>query len=603
MVIDLSDVVPFLNWLPGALLNWLLVVLLLVLAVTAIGWLITALRYGPKRAFAMTGGAWMGGISDLLSMSLRRVTALSWLAVKESIRRRVVVVFAIFILILLYAGWFLDPKSTDPALLYLSFVLTATSYLVLLMTLFLSTLSLPADIKNRTLHTVVTKPVYTSEIVLGRILGFTLVGTFLLLVMGVICYVFVIRGLTHTHELKGEDLHQAQAADGDQSATLTGRTSYAHHHSHLVSNIPAGKGRYEGAVEPEQGHWHSLAVEQAGDKKVYKIGPAQGMLMARVPIYGKLSFRDRSGQPVEKGINVGKEWGYRSYIEGGTLAAAIWTFQGISEKDFHDGLPIELVISVFRTYTGVIEKGIPGSLSLRNPKTGKTIEVRIFTAKDYVIDTQFIPREVIGSKGEKLDLFKDLVADGSLEVWLRCVAPAQYFGMAQADMYLRARDGYFTLNFIKGYFGIWLQMVLLVGMGVMFSTFLSAPVAILATSGMMLGGFFHEFLLKLASGQTFGGGPFESLLRMLTQENIVSDLEPNLRTMVVQTLDRLAEPLMLAMAALLPNFGSFSFSDYVASGFNIPGDQLLKFTLRMLAYVLPMFVAGYYFLKTREVAQ
>ena len=56
-------------------------------------------------------------------------------------------------------------------------MLTATSYLVLLLALFLSSLSLPADIKNRTLHTVVTKPVRPSEIVLGRILGFAAVGT------------------------------------------------------------------------------------------------------------------------------------------------------------------------------------------------------------------------------------------------------------------------------------------------------------------------------------------------------------------------------------------------------------------------------------------
>ena len=243
------------------------------------------------------------------------------------------------------------------------------------------------------------------------------------------------------------------------------------------------------------------------------------MLMARVPIYGKLSFRDRAGQPAEKGISVGKEWTYRSYFEGGTLAAAIWEFQGITPEAFPKGLPIELNISVYRTYTGEIKKGIPGSLSLRNPKTGKMVEVRIFSARDYVIDTQFIPREIISSKGEKLDLFKDMVADdGSVEVWLRCVAPSQYFGAARADMYLRAKDGYFSLNFIKGYIGIWLQMMLLIGLGVMFSTFLSGPVALLATTGMMVGGFFHQFLYEVAfqktmtGGQVFGGGPFESML-------------------------------------------------------------------------------------------
>ena len=152
----------------------------------------------PARAdegFGDTGRAWSAGVRDLLSMSPRRVRALSWLAIKESIRRKVIVVFAVFILILLYAGWFLDPKSTNPAVLYLSFVLTATSYLVLIMALFLSALSLPNDIKNRTLHTIVTKPVRTSEIVLARILGFMTVGTCLLVLMGVISYVFVVRGL------------------------------------------------------------------------------------------------------------------------------------------------------------------------------------------------------------------------------------------------------------------------------------------------------------------------------------------------------------------------------------------------------------------------
>jgi hypothetical protein len=165
------------------------------------------------------------------------------------------------------------------------------------------------------------------------------------------------------------------------------------------------------------------------------------------------------------------------------------------------------------------------------------------------------------------------------------------------------------LNFIKGYIGIWLQMTLLIGMGVLFSTFLSGPVAILATAGAMLGGFFHGFLYEVAyqqtatGGQVFGGGPFESMLRMITQDNITMDLEPNLRTMVVQTLDRFTEPLMRVAVMLVPDFSRFSFSDYVAYGFNIPGDQILKFSFRMLAFVIPVFVAGLFCLKSREVAQ
>ena len=54
---------------------------------------------------------------------------------------------------------------------------------------------------------------------------------------------------------------------------------------------------------------------------------------------------------------------------------------------------------------------------------------------------------------------------------------------------------------------------------------------------------------------------------------------------------------------ILPDFGQFSFADYVASGFNISGDTILIFTCRALAFVLPVFVAGYLCLRTREVGK
>jgi len=60
---------------------------------------------------------------------------------------------------------------------------------------------------------------------------------------------------------------------------------------------------------------------------------------------------------------------------------------------------------------------------------------------------------------------------------------------------------------------------------------------------------------------------------------------------------------MRVAVMLVPDFGRYSFADYVAYGFNIPGDQILKYTFRMLAFVIPVFVAALFCLKTREVAQ
>jgi hypothetical protein len=295
---------------------------------------------------------------------------------------------------------------------------------------------------------------------------------------------------------------------------------------------------------------------------------------------------------------------YRSFIAGGSAAAAIWTFQGITPEAFPKGLPVELTISVFRTYKGDIERVVPGSLSVRNPATGKTALVRIFDSKDREIDEEMIPRQWKTSDRKTVDLFQDFVHNGQVEIILHCAAPQQYFGMAQGDLYLRAAEGSFAWNFVKGYLSIWLQVVLVVTLGVTYSTFLSGPVAMVATLGTLLGGFFHDFMYRLATNQTYGGGAIESIIRILTQQNMTSELEPGLRSTIAQGADQVIAVFLRMLTAILPDFQRFSFSEFVASGFSIPGDSmLLSYACRTLAFVLPVFVVGYLCLKNREVAQ
>ena len=368
--------------------------------------------------------------------------ALSRLAVKESIRNRVIVVFVVFVVILLFAGWFLDPASPNPARLYLEVVLTTTGYLTLLLALFLSALSLPADIKNRTLHTVVTKPVRPSEIVLGRMLGFTIVGTVLLAVMGVISYVFVVRGLSHTHELTAADLRPVGPVARGEVRLLKGLTSKTHNHQHEVTVDAEGQVR---RVETAQGHWHKY-VDGRDKEAAYLVGPPEGMLLARVPVYGKLRFKDRCGADVKSGINVGDEWTYRSFIEGAAWPPPSGPSRASAESHFPDGLPVEMTIEVFRTYKGDIETGHPRQPL--GPQTGqrrKAVEVRIFAAKKFATDEQFIPRKWLGRGRQEVRPLPRLGhrrEGGGL-----AAVPArgqQYFGMAQADLYLRARDASFA---------------------------------------------------------------------------------------------------------------------------------------------------------------
>lgn len=601
MVVE-TELLPFSQWLPIAFMHWALVVGTVVCVAVIAGYVVAALRHGPRVAFGITGRVISSGVADVVRMSPRRVFALTWLAIKESIRRRVVVVFATFVVVLLFAGWFLDPTSANPARLYISFVLTATTYLVLLLALFLSAFSLPNDIKSRIIYTIVTKPVRSSEIVLGRMLGFVAIGTLLLAVMGVVSYVFVVRGLAHSHIVASADLRPVDSKSmKDGPKALTGVSSRTNDHSHIVNVDTTGKGRLERTGD----HEHKLTSEMSSIRPTYSVGPPLGELVARVPIYGKIRFTDRAGRPAKEGVNVGDEWTYRSFIEGGTLASAVWTFEGVRPEMFPDGLPIEMNIGVFRTHKGNIEKGVPGSIRIRNPKTGKSVEARIFAAKEFTTDIQRIPRKLRSSNPNEpeLDLFDDLVDDGKVEICLRCLAPAQYFGASQPDLYLRARNASFVLNFAKGYLAIWLQMVLFVSFGVMFSTFLSGPVAMIATVGAMIGGLFHGFMVELARGVTYGGGPVESFIRLITQDNMVTEMEPGLRTTITKMVDQMLETGLLVMSNLLPDLSWFANDNYVAYGFNIPADWVFSRMFTAIGFFVAIFVAAYFFLKTREVAK
>jgi hypothetical protein len=598
MVLE-KDPIIFLQWLPGALLFFLIAVVVLSVTALVISFVVLAFRLGPLPAGDRLFKAFVAAINDLGHTSFRRVMALSWLAMQESLRRRILVALAVFFVLLLFAGWFLDTTTNDPATLYLSFVLTASSYLTLLIALLLSVFSLPTDIKNRTITTVVTKPVRHGEIVLGRILGFSAVGTFMLLAMGLVSYVFVSRGLNHTHDVDADSL--TLVAEKTENPVKTGRTKLvAKQHTHDVT-IDAKTGK--GTTDFQNGHYHDVDLEKRGDKEVVAVGPPRGMLVARVPIYGQLRYRDRNGQAVAKGISVGQEWTYRSYIDGNTPAAAIWTFDNVTPERFPNGLPIDMTLRVFRTYKGEIERGIASSLVVRNPTTGRGSALHIFRAKDFKLDQFVAPVEWEDANGKPINLFKDLVSDGRVEIWIQCLEPAQYLGVAKADLYLKARDASYTLNFIKGFTGIWLQMILVIAFGVMFSTFLSGPVAMMATVSALILGFFSQMIFDLISGKTKGGGPVESLIRTVTQANMTTEMEEGLTRDVVQSVDMVLLKIMEVFTRLVPNFRTFDNVDYLAHGYNIPDGQVLSQMLSTAGYVLAIFVIGYFFLRAREVSK
>ena len=664
MVVE--DFPQFSTWIgPGALLFALILLAATILGVL-VGYIVAAFRHGPFEAFYVVAQVIAQAFPDFLFTSPRRVWAVARLAIKEAMHRRVILVtFGIFALSLLFGGWFMNGSTEKPEQIYVNFVLWGTQMLVLLMGMLLSAFSLPEDIKNKTIYTVVTKPVRPTEIVFGRIVGFGVLGTCLLALMGLISFLFVWRGLSHNQLIAGDTQTLASFVDIDQATKLsriTGRrvsdnaikeaeTTDVAGHKHrleLIEEIrrsgepkpenmedvveeellPDGRTVYRHVIcNPVGGHRHLVSIEGKGADAIIKLSPAVGYFRARVPLYAEtLYFTDRAGESNRTGINVGKEWSYRGFVDGGTslvrssLSEARFDFKNLKEDRFTqtDIIPLEMTLSVFRTYKADIQRRVIAGIQFQSiPKNAEQDDVWIselldFETNEYTVQTLPIPRKLAGrivSPDGKLkgvgeyDLFNEYAKDGNVRLKLTCRDLNQYIGVARADVYFRAGDEVYWGNFLKGYVGIWCQMMIIIAMGVALSTFLNSPVTILGTTSIIIVGFFTDFIRKMLSPDAFGGGPIESLIRVVTQQNMVSSLEAGVMTTILKFTDQFLAGLMAAVTYLAPDFATLNFSEYLTYGYAIDSQRILVALVTTFGFCLGLTILGYFALKIREIAK
>jgi ABC-type transport system involved in multi-copper enzyme maturation permease subunit len=140
---------------------------------------------------AAANGA-MDFLRDLFAFSTRRLWAIAWHSILESIRRRMLLaVFGVLVVIFMFGGWFLPSKPTEQVKVYVSFVFLSSTLIAVAAGWLLACLSLPSDIRDKTIHTVVTKPVRRLEIVVGRIIGLTIISTGILMAMGLVSFSMV----------------------------------------------------------------------------------------------------------------------------------------------------------------------------------------------------------------------------------------------------------------------------------------------------------------------------------------------------------------------------------------------------------------------------
>ncbi len=596
---------------------------------------------------------------EVFAMRPRRLYAIAKQSVTEATRRMWApwVVIVLFAVILAFTHWFLPASQQRPAELGRIYVGTLTLLCMLLLTIMvtvLAPLSLPQDIQMQTIYTVVSKPVRRIELILGRIIGYMTIVTLLTLVFGGISLVYLDRNIGRTIDAISTEAAAIQEKDPDKARVLNDQadqmrtrmsarlpvkgslTFLDSRGTPQIKGIDVGqelefRSHIEGATEATATWTYGTSVVDPFDPKerLYRPVPVESLLKpgtieAIENEAAKLQFVVNVGEQRSRAPNISAAENARIVADITTTKAKIQGLKVQSEKmqtelnslntkiqaavaakkpDEADELrteaaklvspPIqmEMTFTVYRTTKGrVVGEPVYAELEVENPRTGLKYSTTFPIREYYTNKRTFKASYLVGSFGD-------------LKVTVRCKSPTQYLGMAESDFYLLADEGNFGTNFFKGLFGIWLQSVVLATIGVFAGTFLSWPVALLFTIAFFVAGHAASSILGRFFLSTLeGGGPFESLIRLLTHDNQMSDLAATPGAVVAKTLDAVVMPVMSRMVYLIPNLASLDVSNTVAEGFAVTGPLVLQNTMIALAYVVPFSIFAYFILKNREVA-
>ncbi len=122
---------------------------------------------------------------------MRSIWAVAKNTIRQALRMKIAVVFVILLIVLLpVMGISMTGDGTLKGRLqtFVSYGLSLTSILLCLLTLVVSVYSLTSDIKQRQIYTVVTKPIRRFQLLLGKVLGVILVDVGLLILFSAVIY-------------------------------------------------------------------------------------------------------------------------------------------------------------------------------------------------------------------------------------------------------------------------------------------------------------------------------------------------------------------------------------------------------------------------------
>jgi ABC-type transport system involved in multi-copper enzyme maturation permease subunit len=531
---------------------------------------------------------------NLARLSGRRIWAIARLSFKEALRRRVLWSFSALIVVFLFAGWFAPYKAEHQVANYVKIVFTSMTWLMLLTAALLAAFSIPADLRNQTMHTIVTKPIERFEIVLGRCFGYVLLLTLVLVVLSALSLVYVARGVND--QAREESLKARVPVFGS-----------------LDIKNPKWVGREWEYRQYIGGDYSRDRVSD--DLATYSFVDLSPSFARRETVRCEFSFDIfRTTKGIQnRGVFVAfmvsnRNWDpkHRNDYSRERDQALANPDPALTARAAAEGWPADMLRAV--------------QLSKVAEKYG------YYEVHKEVFDYHTFSFELPGGLFRNLAQSTGNSKEPQLKIDVRCDSKTQYLGVARHDLYLLdAQGGWFTRalqslfgfhedslmagylafseNFFKGAFGLWLRLCLVIVVAVSLSTYLSGVIALLCTMFIYFLGFFIDFVQQLAAGKSDGGGPLEAMNRLFHRTNLIAPLDDTAIVRASKAFDKVFEFLLSRLLSAIPDVARFDLTHFVGQGFDISAGVLLWDNVVPLAgYLVAWLVLAFYLIQFREIA-
>ncbi|MFL5340851.1 MAG: hypothetical protein ACJ8F7_11945, partial [Gemmataceae bacterium] len=398
-------------------------------------------------------GVFVPFFRDGLGLSFRRIWALARLSFTEAVRRRIVWVFLVFLLLFLFPPKWWNPtiKPEDEIRDNISVIYTASTPLLLFAATLLTAFSIPTDIRNQTIHTVVTKPVQKFEIVIGRFLGYLFLTT--LVLMAVFSFGLLMVYVSRVEPEAREESMKARVP-------LYGELRFS------------GPNNFRG--ESVGREWDYRKYMQGGTNSPYRANWFYGereldrSLADQDHVRCEFSFDIFRTTKGEEGKGVFCTFFVVAWQSAPNLTDVARQYHERIKGLSPSAKPREYGASDTEAADWTALDKIAGELGY--------YEFRSKEIADYHTDFIPIPTGIVKKALEGTPTKLDPTGQGALVqprmlVQVRLDSRTQFLGVAKPDLYLLAREEPFWLNFYKGAAGLWLRLCVVIGIAVTFSTY------------------------------------------------------------------------------------------------------------------------------------